>query len=284
MVLEILAKRYPQLYLTPGEDMEVAYRAAALAGKTPEHASLALFRGSDRDSLTTEQTPAGPVDVLYLYHREDFENALRLLAYRCRPEVIPPEIGAINLGGLANWEKINTHQREYLAAGHTDWAEEWKRFTADRENYRDTLIVLSSGPYSGISAEQAGVPQDTWLELSRQIRLYHELTHSVCQRLYPGQKEAIWDEVVADAIGIRGALGAYDVRLAALFLGVSEKGYTGGRLEHYIPKEEADSLPRIAADVYGLMRQIEKASREKQEMDVWDFLMYLQENYRKYST
>ena len=116
MVLEALAECYPQLYLKPGEGMEDAYKAAALRGNKPEHPSLELFQGSEKDSLTEEQTPAGPVEVLYLYRREDFENALRLLAYRCRPEVIPVTLGAMTVNGLANWKKIEDHRTAYLAA------------------------------------------------------------------------------------------------------------------------------------------------------------------------
>ncbi len=276
MLLESLAECYPQLYLKPGEDMESAYREAVGKGKRPDDTSLSLFLGSDKDTLTTEQTPVGPVNVLYLYHREDFENALRLLAYRCRPEMIPATTGAMTLDGLANWQKINTHMAEYLAAGHTDRAEEWKRFTADKKNYRDVLIILSDGPYSNISAEQAGIPGEDWLEISRKIRLYHECTHVICRRLFPQQKEAVWDEIIADAIGIRKTLGCYDTKLAAMFLGVSREGYTGGRLENYVPKEKTDLLSQLAADIFCLMEKIEQKSREKQEMDAWDFLMYLQ--------
>ncbi len=276
MILATLAEWYPQLYLRPGEGMEDAYRKAALEGKKPDDTSLSLFLGSDRDVLTTEQTPAGPVEVLYLYRREDFENALRLLAYRCRPETIPPTTGAMTLDGLANWHKIHTHMAEYLAAGHTDTAEEWKRFTSDKKNYRDVLIILSDGSYSNVSADRAGQTEETWLEISRKIRLYHECTHVICRRLFPQQKEAVWDEVVADAIGIRKALGYYDAELAGVFLGVSKEGYTGGRLENYLPKEKMDSLPYLAAKVYDLLKRIEKESQEKQETDSWDFLLYLQ--------
>ncbi len=280
MVIRTLAERYPQLYLRPGIDTEDAYRAATGRGTRPDDTSLSLFLGSDRDALTTEQTPVGPVDVLYLYRREDFENALRLLAYRCRPETIPATTGAMTLDGLANWQKINTHMAEYLAAGHTDGAEEWKRFTADKQNYRDVLIVLSDGPYSNISAERAGMSGEDWPEISRKIRLYHECTHVICRRLFLQQKEAVWDEVVADAMGIRKALGHYDAGLAGLFLGVSPDGYTGGRLENYVPEEKADSLSGLAANVYELLGKIERESCKKQETDGWDFLMFLQEKQK----
>lgn len=276
MVLEALAECYPQLYLVPGENMESAYKEAAVRGQKPENASLGLFHGSERDSLIQEQTPAGPVDVLYLYHREDFENALRLLVYRCRPETIPATVGAMTIGKLINWKKINTHMADYLAGGGRDWAKEWERFTADKNNYRDTLIVLSDGPYSGVSAGRANRTEEEWLDISRKIRLYHECTHVICQRLFPQQKEPIWDEIVADAVGVRKALGDYDAKLAALFLGVSAEGYKGGRLEHYIPKEKAGEISRVAANAYQLMETIEEESRRKPDMDSYDFLVELQ--------
>lgn len=277
MILEKLAKRYPQLYLTPGENMEEAYRDAAGRGKKPADATLALFEGSPLDRFFTEQTPAGPVDILYLYHRVDFENVIRILARKCRPDVIPATTGAMTLDGLVNWQKIEAHKFAYLAAGHFDWAQEWKRFTADKRNYRDVLIVLSSGPYSGVPASRVDQPEDAWLAISRDIRLYHECTHVICRRLFPQQKDAVWDEITADAIGIRKALGHYDAKLAGIFLGVSADGYVGGRLENYIPADARESLPRLAAEVSALTERIERESYEKQEMDSYEFLMYLQE-------
>ncbi len=207
------------------------------------------FCGSEKDSLTVEQTPVGPVQVLYLYHREDFEQVLRLLVYRGRPVEIPATTGAMTVRGLYDYQKKE----------------------------KGVLIILSEGPYSGVSARQAGQPEDTWPEISRKIRLYHECTHVICRELFPQQKEAVWDEIVADAIGILKALGYYDEKLAAVFLGVSREGYTGGRLENYISGEQAEQLPRIAAEAYSLIERIGAESRAKREMDAYDFLLYLQE-------
>lgn len=224
MVLDSLAEAYPLLLL--GE-----------------------FCGSEKDSLTVEQTPAGPVEVLYLYHREDFEQVLRLLAYRGRPEVIPATTGAMTVRGLYN----------------------------HRKKEKDVLIILSEGPYSGVSARRAGQPEDTWLEISGKIRLYHECTHVICGKLFPQQKDAVWDEIVADAVGLRKALGYYDEKLAAMFLGVSREGYTKGRLENYLTEEKAERLPRVAAQTYRLIERIGAESRARPELDAYDFLWYLQE-------
>ena len=87
------------------------------------------------------------------------------------------------------------------------------------------------------------------------IRKYHECTHFVCRRLYREKKDPVWDELVADAVGLYAAFGKYDISLAELFLGIKDGRYTGGRLENYLDKEagtqsgqvRAESLDKLAA-------------------------------------
>ncbi|MBQ6575892.1 MAG: hypothetical protein IJL90_07295, partial [Lachnospiraceae bacterium] len=51
--------------------------------------------------------------------------------------------------------------------------------------------------------------------------------------------DAIWDELVADAVGITAAFGKYDADLEKLFLGIEGNTYTGGRLENYTDVDKA---------------------------------------------
>ena len=74
--LEALAQRFPQLYVAPAEGAQDAHRAAAGHGIAPEGASLDHFEGSPQDELREVDTPAGPVEVLFLEHRRDFETFL----------------------------------------------------------------------------------------------------------------------------------------------------------------------------------------------------------------
>ena len=76
MVIETLAKRFPQLYLKPqtGVSQSELYRAIVRKGYRYE-GSLSHFTGSAKDSLTSEQTPAGEVTVVLLGDRADFECA-----------------------------------------------------------------------------------------------------------------------------------------------------------------------------------------------------------------
>ena len=77
-ILRPLAEIYPQLYLTPGEEGAELYREIVRKGVDAPSHSLAHFRGSSLDELTTETTPAGDVQVVTLGDRQDFELFLQI--------------------------------------------------------------------------------------------------------------------------------------------------------------------------------------------------------------
>lgn len=278
MILEELAKRYPQLYLTPGDNMLEEYRNVVLKGKIPDSLSLELFHGTSLDDFFTEDTPAGAVDIIYLHDRQDFENFLRIMCYRCSAVEIPSTTGAMTLSGVINRDKIRRHKGKYLLSGGDNWPLEWKLFSADKKNYTDTLIIISNGAYSNVPYDKTGYPEEEWMQISRMIRTYHECTHVICRRLYPDLRDAIWDEVVADAIGILFAVNEYDVKLAEMFLGVSTDGYTGGRLENYLSEEEKTNMNEIAIRTDRLIHQIREERDRKKEESYYQFLKYLEEN------
>ena len=180
-----LAAVYPQLYLTPGEEGALAYGPIVRQGQDAPGHSLAHFRGSPQDSLTLENTPAGPVQIITLGDRQDFETFLRIMAYRCAVKEIPATQGASILDGVINWTKIRAHKEVYLAEGGdvNGWQGEFRRFTADPRNFKDALIVLSVGPYSAIPASEAGMAEAEWLAASHAIRKAHECTHFICRQI-----------------------------------------------------------------------------------------------------
>lgn len=249
-ILIQLARRYPQLVLPLDNETKNSqeYKDAVLRGKKPDRAPQFSF--SPRDRFQTEETPAGPAEILYLAEREDFIHCLRALAYRCELRDIPAYIGANTVKGLINWEKINRHKMAYLAAGGRDWADEFRRFTAERSNYCDILILLSAGPYSAVPAEQAGYDPEAWEEVSFQIRKYHELTHFVCRSLFPEKIDAVRDEIMADMIGLLAATGSYDRDLARLFMGLESPGFrSSGRLAYYTTPEKLETEAARAAEL-----------------------------------
>lgn len=231
------AARYKQQYLPVREGISKTdeYRKAVLQGEDPAGQNVSF--NCEQIERYTCLTPAGEAEIMLVSDREDFEHLYHALAYRCEPVPIPASVGAVTISGVINWEKINSHRTQYLLQGNTDWGDEFRRFTADKSNYCDTIILLSSGPYSSVPAEQAGMTEQEWAAKSATIRIYHELTHFICRKLYPEKKDEIRDEIYADCIGLTAAFGRYDPRLAKTFLGIEAETYRkGGRLEHYAPE------------------------------------------------
>lgn len=234
-----LARLFPQLYLIPGDSGAEAYRDIVLGGQKASSESLSHFIGNEDDSCLTEETPAGAVPVITLHERADFERFLQIMLYRCEPVPVPRTQGAAFLDGVINWTRIRAHKEEYLRlhGPDADWDQEFTRFTGDRSNYTDALIVLSAGPYSAVSPEEVGLSENEWLSKSHTIRKFHECTHFLCRRLFPGKEDAVWDELVADTVGITAAFGLFDPAMEELFLGIGAGRSSGGRLENYISRD-----------------------------------------------
>ena len=250
-VLENLAQIYEQLYLPPGKESEELYPDIVLKGAKAPEQSLSHFRSTGDDTCTMISTPAGEVMAVTLYDRSDFETFLQIMTERCKAVPVPKTQGAVTIIGVINRQKIEKHREWFYQKAKDsgqkepmwlEWRLEQSSFLKDKSNYTDTLIVLSSGPYSAVSAEAAGFSEEEWLALSGTIRKVHECTHFVCRKLFPEKIDAIWDEVIADAAGIYAALGRYDTALAKLVLGITDGRYTGGRLENYV-KDELKEIP-----------------------------------------
>ena len=233
-ILEQLAADYPQLYLNPDIDTQEAYRRVVLRGEEPEAKSLAHYRGDPADREEVMETPAGSVRVVTLGNRPAKDGPLT---------PIPASQGAAMLT-VFNWPRIHAHLALFP---EEERAAEFKRFTAVRENYIDMLVVLSRGPYSGVPASAVGCTEDEWLALSDTIRRYHELTHVICRKLYPGDIAPIRDELVADAVGLYAACGRFDPEMEKRFLGIRDGRYTGGRLDNYTDAPEKLAAPVCAA-------------------------------------
>lgn len=277
-VIEEMAKVYPQLYLVPGEEgAQEAYARIVRRGEDAPNHATGHFRGSSQDRLDVEKTPAGEVQAVTLGDRHDFELFLQIMANRCAAVEIPATQGASILDGVINWPKIRAHKAAFLANGGMPfaWNEEFKRFTSEPANYKDALIVLSTGPYSAVQAEETGLSEQTWLKASYQIRKAHECTHFICRRLFPDKINAIWDELVADAVGLYSAFGSYHLRLAERFLGITPEGrYTGGRLENYAGHENLDSL---AEKVHQTLLHLDKVIQEEANGNPYELAVRLEE-------
>ena len=279
-VLPSLALVYPQLYLVPGTGDAALYDDIVLRGAEPPRRSLGHFHLDAGDSLVYESTPAGEVPVITLRRREDFELFLQIMACRCTRKPIPRTQGASTLDGVINWTRIRAHKEQFLRTNgeDADWESEFDRFTANKANYRDVLIVLSEGPYSAVSAERAGYPESEWLGISHAIRKTHECTHVMCRRMFPELIDAVWDELVADAAGVTAALGRYDRHLAELFLGIEDGRYVGGRLENYVKDgdDRQQRLDALARKIHETLLRFETIAAEPDAAQPYDLAIRLE--------
>lgn len=298
MVIAQLAETYQQLYLDPDNTPVDAYKAVVLKGDRPASCSLSHFHMDERDKIESIDTPAGTAEVITLFYRHDFETFIRCMmaAKHGTGYEVPPSMGASTIVAF-NWPKIASHKQKFFeeqqAAGVLipDWNAEFRRFTAAKENYQDLIIVVSRGPYSNVSAEQVNavlaktepgsLEQDEWIEASDTIRKYHELTHFVCRKLYPDKIDEIWDELVADAVGIYAAFGEYDRELEELFLGIREGRYTGGRLENYT--REGSVPDALAQRVSSILREFSCIIQAAAARDVFSMMDALESHYEKIS-
>lgn len=276
-VIESLAARFPQLYVAPAEGAQEAHKLAAGRGIVPDGANLDHFIVDDEDLLRAVDTPAGPVEVVFLRRREDFETLLQIIGNKSQPVPIARTIGAITYRGLADWGKVAAAKERYLAAGGDDWSSEFARLAKEPGAFRAELVVISEGPYSNIPAVDTPFGEDRWLSVSREIRLHHECAHVVCRRTMPGVVQPVWDEVTADVVGLLCATGAYDARLAALFLGVSADGFAGGRLSEYLDDDQKSRIDEVAAEVYAALQRIELMCGDVEAADPFGFLLRLKE-------
>jgi len=247
--VEYYTWKYPQLTLPIKEGMKDSeeYGNIVKAGIFPEN--LACFmKENGLEERIPLNTPAGYAEALYLPERDEFEYYYKALSNRCEPMDIPLTTGAVMISGINSWRRIYAHKEEFLQNhSEEEWDAEFDIFISDKNNFRDSVLLLSKGEYSHVSYERTGFTESEWIDMSKKIRLYHEMTHFVSRKLYPEHQEAVRDEVLADSIGIIGALGKFEPQLERLVLGI-ENGICreDGRLRNYVDEIMVDKATQYA--------------------------------------
>ena len=243
-VRDELRRRFAQVRfpIDAGISQHPSYRAATLNGDFSAADSfepgLRLHRPGEM-SLEVFPSIAGAIPVLTASDRDDFVALVQAFTERNEPVDVPPSVGACIVSGLNNWDRIARHRARWEADGGPEregWADQFKRLAARKDLYQDRLILLSRGPYSGLSAREVGLDEDEWLATSYVIRREHEFTHYFVYRLCGALRLTILDELLADFVGLVSAFGRYPRELANRFLGVESypERRPGGRLEHYV--------------------------------------------------
>jgi len=269
---------FPQLTLGVGSGIKDSeeYKDIVLRGEKPSVLKLP-FNTNNLEERIEVETPIGKTEVLYLPQRNIFEYFVRVLAYKNEEVDIPRTTGAIMISGLNCWQKIEDHKTEFLKNhDESEWDEEFDKFTSVKENYKASVLLISKGNYSAIPCEKVNLEQDLWFELSKKIRIYHENTHLISRKLYPDHKEAIRDEVIADSIGIYGALGYYDANMERIVLGINEEEYIkGSRLENYVEESELGKAVIYAKELIDKLEEFYKNNSG----EPFEMLLKIEESY-----
>ena len=295
-VVREMAHRYNQLYLTPEKGMSgtVAYSDIVRYGKIPKELSekisaedLPGFKGNVNDRLFSEVTPAGRVDIVYLHERSDFERFLQIMAFAGEPAEVASRIESAEILGVTNWRRIEEHMNQYLEAGSEkiSWRDELRRFTDDKKNFQDSIILIGSGGYCGLTASEAGIDEFVWDTVSVKIKIYSSCARFIMRRLFSDYKNIIWEEMLSDCIGLLSAFNRYDPALAKKFFGVSKKGYDRrGKLINFCGEsiDDIDHLAvRIAEAVDKLGGRVKKLMSSGAN-DYYDVLFSLEEDMNEF--
>ena len=97
---------------------------------------------------------ARPLRPQVPWKRSDFETFLRAIGHKAQPVPIARTIGASTFCGVADWGKVAQAQKDYLAAGGSDWKAEFARLAKEPGVFRSEIIVISEGPYSDVPASE----------------------------------------------------------------------------------------------------------------------------------
>ncbi len=237
-----------------GEDVSVYIEATGLALNHPE--SMKLF---------LHPTVAGRIPVIVISDRSDFVSLVQAISCRNEPKNVPPSMGACMVQGYNNWGRIWQAKTAWLRLNPAgDWSAEFFDFKEKKELYRDRLILLSEGAYSGVNAASPGIDEEEWLKKSLTIRLEHECTHYVTRRLLGSMQNNLFDELLADYRGIVAAFGEYRAAWFLTFMGLElYPEYRGGRLENYRgePPLSTGALSILRALVYKAATNLEAIER-----------------------
>lgn len=258
--------RFP---IQSGISQTEAYRSATRKGVLVDgmvEASGLSLKQPEKLQLIVHQSLAGAIPVLLTGDREDFVTLVQALTMRNEPLPVPASMGACMVAGFNNWDRVRQYRKQWsdqnpYNCSSASWAVEFGRLIPQKELYQDRFIILSSGPYSDVSASEVGLDETEWRRLSLTIRLEHECTHYFTRRLFDSMRNNLLDELIADYRGIVAATGHYRADWFLRFLGLeSFPDYReGGRLQNYRGK------PPLSDGAFKILQALVKAAAENLE-------------------
>jgi len=250
--------RFP---IRPGISEEDGYKTATRKGRfdaADSYAAEAMtIERPDLLELSIHPTIAGHVPLIIVGHRGDFVRLVQAFSERNEPKPVLDSMGACIVKGLNNWSRIHVRRAEWEkaqggSASEEGWAAEFQQIVPRKELYQDRFIILSRGPYSAIPARDVGMADAEWLARSLAIRREHEITHYFTHRAFGTIRNNVFDELIADFVGLTLAFGGYRSDFALRFLGLESYPAfrPGGRLEVYRGK------PPLSDDAWAVARTL----------------------------
>jgi hypothetical protein len=237
--IAVLARYLVQLRFPTQAGISVTseYVAATRRGEgrnNPGDAEGLWFVAPEQCRLVCHATPAGRIPLIIAGEREDFVALVRALTKRNEPVDVPNSMGACMVAGYINWDRFHKAVADAQAVGR-DAEEAFTHVKTQKHLYQDRFILLSSGPYSGVSASDVGLDNDRWRQTSLLIRREHECAHYFTRRVFSSMRNNLLDELIADYCGITAAAGRYRADWFLRFLGLESLPHyrEGARLQNY---------------------------------------------------
>ena len=229
---QALRSELPQLLVTPQPLARLSdrYQRLVLRGESPQPKDLEVaprLKDPKGFSITVANHPCGAMPVLTVSHHDDFVLIMRCLAHRCEHVPVQGTVHAQAIAGLIHWGLI----RELGA------------------KERCQILILHRAPYSSLCASSVpGSPSlDQWIKQSQIWRLEHELTHIACRKLVGEMRINLFDELLADAIGMKTALGHFQAELFRQGLGLNLDGTLQDDARAHIYVQQLDPNDQVAA-------------------------------------
>lgn len=240
-IFDLLKRCYPQLNfpIETGIEKTELYKEFTLRGKTAFTSLLNSLKLNDSKGVKFQinECIAGKIPVITISNQDDFVKIIQSLLHKNNPVEIPVSMGAALINGINNWERINVLKNNWLSKDPLgNWNQEFSNIIPNKSLYKDKLIILSTKPYSNVSAKQLGLTEDVWISHSISIRKEHEFTHLYTLKRYGLASNNLHDELIADYIGIIKTIRYYDKTWMLNFMGLEEypKYRRGARLENYV--------------------------------------------------
>ncbi len=251
-----------------GTSKEDYYRMVTRRGVHPSKVKEATgieLEHPESIQLLIHPTPAGKIPIIVTRGRKDFVTFIQAIIGKNEPISVPESMGAIMIAGYNNWDRIRRYRRNWEENFEGKdieeaWREEFRRLIPRKELYQDKFIILSDGAYSGIPAEVMGMKEDDWRELSTVIRREHECAHYFTRRVFSSMKNRLLDELIADFMGIREAVGCFRADWFLRFMGLENypEYREGGRLENY--------RENLSDGAFRILQKIAKKAAENLEV------------------